>query len=516
MRKKWYVPCFILGVWLLLLLLLVAVERTSVDASIQSFADALWYSIVTLTTVGYGDVYPVTVWGRCIGVFLVILSTGLMTFLLGYLISLMLGQVWPLLRLHFLRDREWYIFSVWNSESKVLAANLKIENPQGVFIFLQEVDGKKDISFGRNSFCPDVELSELIKIKRNTNYKFFIVEEEGYAKLRKAIDEGCMGNIYCHTELVPEELPIHAHLFDRYDCCSRLYWRGKPLKQQENKIVLIGSGKYGTVLLERALLNNILSLEQHVEYHAFGDWTDFKCNHCELEKMVDVNAPGEKNDTLYFYDKMWNGYRELIENADRVIVCGDNDNENLEILNQLRRYYNLHGTVHVRALQKLDMVYTFGTEEELFSTELVMGTKLNKIAMLMNEIYCRTMGGSTSNWLDLSEFAKQSNIAAAEHLLVKVQILLGDDVRGKITKASYAEAYAMYAEKKQEKAAEYRKLEHERWVRFHVLNNWKYGPVRNNAEKIHPLLIPFENLSPEEQAKDDFAWELLKDVAEQL
>ena len=124
--------------------------------------------------------------------------------------------------------------------------------------------------------------------------------------------------------------------------------------------------------------------------------------------------------------------------------------------------------------------------------------------------------GNAPDWRSLSEFSKQSNIAAAEHLLVKVQILLGDDVRGKITKESYAEAYAKYAEEKSEKADMYRKLEHERWVRFHVLNNWKYGPVRNNAEKIHPLLVPFDNLSLEEQAKDDFAWELLKDVAEKL
>lgn len=516
MRKRWYVPCIILGIWVLLLFLLVAVESVSTDASIQNFEDAIWYSIVTLTTVGYGDVYPVTVFGRCIGVVLVLLSTGLMTFLLGYLLSMMLGQMWPMLRLRFLRDREWFLFSAWNAESKGMAVNLKRENPQGVFIFLQTVEGIKDVSLGRNTFWPDAELSELIKIKRNSNYKYFIMEEQGYAKLRKAIDEGCTGDIYCHTELVPDELLSQVHLFDRYDCCARLYWRRKPIRREESKIVLIGSGKYGAALVERALLNNILSMEQHIEYHVFGDWDTFRWNHCELEKMVNVNAPGEKNDTLYFHDEKWSGCRELIESADRVIVCGDKDEENLEILSQLRRYYNIHGEVHVRALQKLDMVYTYGTEEEQCSPELVMGTKLNKIAMLMNEIYCRTVGGNAQNWRDLSEFAKQSNIAAAEHLLVKVQILLGDEVRGKITKKSYAEAYAKYVESKGEKAVLYRKLEHERWARFHVLNNWKYGPVRNNAEKIHPLLVPFEELSPEEQAKDDFAWELLKDVAEQL
>lgn len=35
-------------------------------ASIRSFADALWWSVVTITTVGYGDMVPVTLAGRAI------------------------------------------------------------------------------------------------------------------------------------------------------------------------------------------------------------------------------------------------------------------------------------------------------------------------------------------------------------------------------------------------------------------------------------------------------------------
>ena len=47
-------------------------ERYQHGATINSFGKAVWWSITTVTTVGYGDVYPVTNTGRVIAVFLMI------------------------------------------------------------------------------------------------------------------------------------------------------------------------------------------------------------------------------------------------------------------------------------------------------------------------------------------------------------------------------------------------------------------------------------------------------------
>jgi voltage-gated potassium channel len=41
-------------------------EDVGVGRRISSFGDALWWSTSTITTVGYGDVYPVTAVGRLI------------------------------------------------------------------------------------------------------------------------------------------------------------------------------------------------------------------------------------------------------------------------------------------------------------------------------------------------------------------------------------------------------------------------------------------------------------------
>lgn len=41
-------------------------ERSSEQANITTFGDALWWAITTMTTVGYGDQYPVTNTGRMV------------------------------------------------------------------------------------------------------------------------------------------------------------------------------------------------------------------------------------------------------------------------------------------------------------------------------------------------------------------------------------------------------------------------------------------------------------------
>jgi voltage-gated potassium channel len=47
-------------------------ERSDPSARIKNFGDAVWWSITTITTVGYGDFYPVTADGRLVAVLLMI------------------------------------------------------------------------------------------------------------------------------------------------------------------------------------------------------------------------------------------------------------------------------------------------------------------------------------------------------------------------------------------------------------------------------------------------------------
>lgn len=58
--------------------LVLDAERGAEDANITGFADALWWATVTITTVGYGDRYPVTVTGRIVAALLMVVGIALL------------------------------------------------------------------------------------------------------------------------------------------------------------------------------------------------------------------------------------------------------------------------------------------------------------------------------------------------------------------------------------------------------------------------------------------------------
>ena len=64
-------------------------ESRSPDANITTGGDALWWALVTITTVGYGDYYPVTSLGRLTGVFVMFAGVGIIGALASILASVL-------------------------------------------------------------------------------------------------------------------------------------------------------------------------------------------------------------------------------------------------------------------------------------------------------------------------------------------------------------------------------------------------------------------------------------------
>jgi voltage-gated potassium channel len=68
-------------------------ERGHLHANIQNIGDALWWAIVTITTVGYGDHYPVTFEGRILAVGLMIAGIALIGVVTASVASWLVEQI---------------------------------------------------------------------------------------------------------------------------------------------------------------------------------------------------------------------------------------------------------------------------------------------------------------------------------------------------------------------------------------------------------------------------------------
>lgn len=67
-------------------------ERFADGANITSFGEAIWWAFASVTTVGYGDRYPVTEEGRFVATFLMVIGIGLFSSFTALLAAWVMGQ----------------------------------------------------------------------------------------------------------------------------------------------------------------------------------------------------------------------------------------------------------------------------------------------------------------------------------------------------------------------------------------------------------------------------------------
>ena len=88
-----------------------------------------------------------------------------------------------------------------------------------------------------------------------------------------------------------------------------------------------------------------------------------------------------------------------------------------------------------------------------------------------NRLYCRSLGDfSQPSWEDAPEWQRKSAVAGVEHALAN--------------------------------PAAPPSASHDSWLKEKRRDGWKYGPVKDPSKKEHPCFVPYEQLPPEQKAKD--------------
>jgi voltage-gated potassium channel len=151
------------------------VEPSSPGATIVNFGDAIWWSISTMTSVAYGDVYPVTIEGKVIATALMFAGIGILWTFLAAVSSKLVAQ-----RLEG-KDAHEASQSKLNSASRSLTASPDDYNPAA--------SNSKGEKYSKKNDGPDYDaLIDMVEILRKLDQKDYDALIEGITAIKR--DEG--------------------------------------------------------------------------------------------------------------------------------------------------------------------------------------------------------------------------------------------------------------------------------------------------------------------------------------
>lgn len=307
-----------------------------------------------------------------------------------------------------------------------------------------------------------------------------------------------------------DDSPIHIGLFGFGEI-------GQAIVEQLARIGHYRNGKKPIVSVFAKDLDTQWGFVQR-ELPAIGDWLDIRCYDCS-----------EKSD--FRMDK------ECVRGMRIAYVCHVNEVINLRLSKalvelQLGSLINEYSSFDIVAIDPfggmiLEDFWTTGDHNGRFhlyslggprTTQGHIGRSLltedtDRRARFLHNAYVEKelaklgsenspeLGSFVKPWDELPENIRDANRRVADHFEVKVRAIGcvlcsvddGDEVE---MTASELEILAI--------------MEHGRWWADRALNGWKYGPKREDVEKIHPNMVPYEKLSEADKQKDrDFVIEVI-------
>ncbi len=160
---------------LLIILIIVAISSLSlslVEPNLSLF-DSLWWAIVTLTTVGYGDVTPKTIPGRFIAFIDMLVGIGVLTLLTATVASILVERkISKDLGMHSYNFENHIILCEWNYRAEIIIKELRLEpeTEKSPIVLISDIDKKpvkdKYLFFVKGEVCDEIlHQANLLKAK---------------------------------------------------------------------------------------------------------------------------------------------------------------------------------------------------------------------------------------------------------------------------------------------------------------------------------------------------------------
>ncbi|MCR4821276.1 MAG: NAD-binding protein [Treponema sp.] len=220
---------------LFIIMLVIFISEQKTNSAINTLFDAFWYTIVTITTVGYGDITPTSLLGRISAIMLLLVGVAIFGTLSGKIASFILDRQQKrdrgLLKMKNMKNH--LLICGWKPGFEDILEGMLIANPEippeNIVILnnakhseievIQTNEKLKTINFLRGDFTDEdtlikaqIKSADRVMILADKSEQFSTLETDSRTVLAVITIKNLNPRIYCVAEIIDSKFEKHLDL----------------------------------------------------------------------------------------------------------------------------------------------------------------------------------------------------------------------------------------------------------------------------------------------------------------
>jgi voltage-gated potassium channel Kch len=536
-------------VGLLVILGGLAEYRVEVNhGNIKTPGDGIWWALVTLTTVGYGELYPTTLAGRIIAAGMMILGIGILgVFTAGtaaFLVRNDLTQYFRLRNLHNhtiicgLGEKGFLLTQAFRDAGQQVVVIEADENNryielcriQGAIVMVGDATQPEALAAARLLYADSLVAlcgQDGINARIAAHMSGALQRRSGSALVCAIhIIDPNLWYLLRRWELIATDV-VRLQFFNVFDGGAQAMLNAFPpfpvaaaLPERPPHLLVIGANQLGQNLVihaarrwrEHAAETPMRVTLLETDSTQAHDFLHLRLAGTEKICTVDVHSIDVRSHAFYQGEFLHDEAKRFSVTA--IYICIDDDAAGLSaalaLHHRARRHHipivvrmnqetglaELLGNVRAKG-QDFEHIQAFTLLDHTCRPDFVLGGTTEALARANHARYCLEQQNkgedARSNpalvrWEKLSEELKESNRHAAEHIVLQLQEI-GCDL---VPLWEWNTEFTFTAEEVERMAM----MEHARWLTERQAQGWTYGP-RDLRKKTNPNLVPWDQLTEE-------------------